>query len=279
MGTSDVLAARGEYPGAEEVQVVAGNVDEAEAGPDLARHSRLIGPEFVCADHDRVVAALRVGELEAELVQPVAHQRLVQDQQHAGFRQVAQVPDDRFGHRVEHIGGLVDLAPLGPAVFAAHAPAPASGTAKERSALRTSSQARSITLPLCSSATAACPLATRRARPSMLRSVNFCPRWLTNSVAPVALLNQARRRLTFSPCGPMNSKMVPAGISCRRSSVACSVDVSGMRLVFFACMFSPRRVCAFRRSVSSVRLLAASSSSLVLGLSRRRAIALTSLSG
>src|SRR5690606_27454121 len=278
---SDVLATGRIHPLADEGNIVGGNVDEAEAGPDLARGRRLVRPQLVRAHLDVAHAATVHRQRKTHLVQGIVHQRLAQYQQHAGFREVAELADDLAGHGVDDIHAEADLATLGATVVGAglvHRAGTSAGVcpAKERNAFITALQARSIRVPFSSSTTRTSPLTMALARPSRVCSPTFWPRWLTNSTWPVTVENQDRRRRTFSPWLTLNSNQEPNGRCLICSSRACS---SALRLTFFlraCCRSSPSRARAFRRMVSSVRLAALSSSVLVCGSTRRWAIAAAS---
>src|SRR5690606_15448114 len=278
---SDVLAAGRIHPLADEGDIGGRHVDEAEAGPDLAGRQCFVRPESVRAGLDAAHAAAVDRQREAHLIQRVVHQRLAQDQQHAGLGQVAELADDLAGHGVGDVDIEADLAALGATVVGAglvHRAGTSAGVcpAKERRAFITALQARSISVPFSSSTTLTSPLTMALARPSSVCSPTFWPRWFTNSTWPVTVENQDRRRRTFSPWLTVNSNQVPKGRCLICSSRACS---SALRLTFFlraCCSSSPSRARAFRRMVSSVRLAALSSSVLVCGSTRRWAIAAAS---
>ena len=163
------------------------------------------------------LAALRIVEVEAELVQRVLDHRGVGHQQHAGLRQVAQAADDarrpscpprspcrrpcgarRGGIRRSCVCPPVSAVSLLPA--------------KLRSALSAACQARSTRRPLSAVTTCACPIAIMRARLSSDCSPTRWPRWFTNSALSVIGLNHDRRRRTRSPCWLLtNSNHVPKG--------------------------------------------------------------------
>src|SRR5690606_5624703 len=218
---------------------------------------------------------------KTRLVQGIVHQRLAQYQQHAGFREVAELADDLAGHGVEDIHAEADLATLGATVVGAglvHRAGTSAGVcpAKERKAFITALQPRSIRVPFSSSTTRTSPLTMALARPSRACSPTFWPRWLTNSTWPLTVQNQDSRRRSGGPWLSLNTTQVPNGRCFICSSRACA---TARGLTFFlrpGCRSSPSRARAFRRMGSSVRLAALSSSVLVCGSTRRWAIAAAS---
>ena len=90
----------------------AGTVMKRKPVQRLARARwRRVLPQQVRADFDRRLAARRVVQVEAELVQRVLDQWRAGHQQHAGLGEVAEAADDAVGHRVDDEDGVGDLAP------------------------------------------------------------------------------------------------------------------------------------------------------------------------
>src|SRR5690606_1311581 len=266
-GGSDELAAGAFDPFAQLGRVVGGDVDEAEAGPVLARHVGAIGPEVVGTDVDGATA-VAILEREAQLEQRVVAKPAVGDQHHPGLGDVADAADRLLGHGVPDFDDVGGAAALRPAVLG-HAPllASASGALpeNERKAPTMAFQARSMMLAWPSSTTLTLPRCNSRASQFSEYSPTRWPRWLTNRQWPVTVLYQDRRRRTRSPCWlTVNSNQVPKGRPRRRSITACSSGLSGASFSPSGARCStswPSRERDFSHTASSVREAASMSSS------------------